>query len=510
MPVTAVGRPLDFPRLLRLVRTRRRLRRGTALALFAVPIWGLIVVGGQAWIPRSSELWDQLGDAADPGFLALFALVGLGLLGLLVVRLLPTGGEAARIAPVFRKPPEAEIRQAGHHAPALSRALVHRPRIPLGLVGLLLAGIVFSIATGVNAAPAFRGNLGRAGHVYVVGQDAFFDHAEAGSRTTNYFLSTPQGVVIAEDGRPRDGQKWAVVHGSADMAYRVGGHSWLLVGLLFLMGVLFSIGVLGAITLRWSMESARRRSVQHLSFAQALEAGRAGGPLSLVLPGGTTRDLTYDSFRGRPVARVLRRRRAVLTGALVLVVGAAATVGVLYALGVLWPPTTRDVRVRQLVPPAFSDDQVRVIYTHPETTLNLAALVFGRRPSEAREALLGLPPENGPNVYANVDLIRLPYGVTAEQAVAAVGAFDEKLRNYRHGPRAVPVPAPPGWTAFVTGGADDREGTFVYATDKWLLWGTTNGNRASDQQLAAVAAQASQALHAYGERHFISATSRRR
>jgi hypothetical protein len=284
--------------------------------------------------------------------------------------------------------------------------LRRKPVITIG--GLLIFAACGSMAgvTGWNFWPAWQGNHGHGGQVVTIGSSATISGSEIGSHGhRDYYLETPDGKAIAEDYRPHDGQRWTVQSSEVgnDKAYLVGGHDYILVGLLAVAGTGAGIGVLiwivGAarkeLAVRRAAEGRLADSVAYLGADHRvpLQIGRRE-PIMLMLPPLGT----------RTAEELLARRRLLAAGtAAAVVVGVGVPLG-LWQAGTFRPaPKERTVTLSFLDgtgwnPSAFADytnngassdvlrDAMRDAGVDKSTVTVSAEVLIDARPSELRDA----------------------------------------------------------------------------------------------------------------------------
>ncbi|RZS91790.1 hypothetical protein EV189_1040 [Motilibacter rhizosphaerae] len=481
---------LDALRLVLLVRLRRRLRLLALLALAGLPLCAGLVIAVQAWTPGGSRWWEFAGDWADPVLTALAAVLVLALLSQGLTRFLP-GPEAevaARLVPLVRLRNQGDARLWRRRVPAASALQAYLDpdtRLPPGLVLWCGGSVLFAAVMATQVAPAWEANHGH-GEVVTIGVDAHLDHVEHG-RSTTWFLSTPQGVVVSQSGAPHDGERFALT-GSG--AYAVGGHVWVLVALLLLAGVASALGSCALLVVGARSAPARLSWWAGRHLPAALDAARASGQ-SLQLVSGASWSLSFAGLRGAPAAAVLarRRRRLLLVVGVVLVIGGTATAVVQLLQP---PPSRRDVTVPALVGLGLPD--ATASYDDTSAARDYYADLVGSRPASTW-SFGAFGTVDGQRVYVDVDVFR----ERPEQRTTALRAVGDWLAE-RDASR--PTADLPGLPAGAVGRLDLQDPPGAEAAgsaEGWLLWVHVSGSEGvRAEQLAPVATRALAALEQEG------------
>lgn len=471
-------------RLLRLVRLRRELKMLCVVTVLALPLWGGFTVLAETVLPRSSRTFWSLDSKIGPGFLLILGVLGAAFLLLALSRFAGhTGRLAAHLTPIFGRGPEPRLSGEPAEMRPLLGLLRRKPLVQIG--GLLILAVCGLLAgvTAWNFWPAWQGNHGHGGQVVTIGDDASISGYEIGSHGhRDYFLDTPDGKAIAEDYRPHDGQRWTVQHSSVgnDKAYLVGGHDYILVGLLALAGTAAGIGVVvylvGAarreLAIRKATEGRLADSVAYLGAGHRapLDIGRAK-PVSLMLP-----PLDSDT-----PDELLARRRFVAVGTAAVVIAAAGIPIGLWQAGTFRPaPKERTVTLPFLAGTGWSPAAyVSYINTGSSTDLlrdALRAAGVATPTATVSESVLidtsGAPRDT--TAYVDVADIGPTHPPTA---VAGVVALERELATSDRGSVSTMTGLPAGWRGIVQGKRqyDDPGVEVAGAADGRLVWISLHG-----------------------------------
>jgi hypothetical protein len=470
--------------LLRLVRIRRELKLLCVVAILALPLWGGFTLIAETVLPRSSRTFWSLDSKIGPGFLIILGVLVASFLLLAVSRFAGHAGPvAAQVMPIFGRGPEPRLTGEPAELMPLLGLLRRKPLIPMsGLLILAVCGLMAGV-TGWNFWPAWQGNHGHGGQVVTIGDEATISGYEIGSHGhRDYYLDTPDGKAIAEDYRPHNGQRWTVRSSGVgnDKAYLVGGHDYILVGLLALVGTGAGIGVVIWIVGAARRELATRRctegrladSVTYLGTGHRapLDIGRHQ-PVTLILP----------PLEGRSPDELLASRRAMAVGtAAVLIVGTGVPLGLWQAGTFRPPPKARTVNLSFLADTGWRPS-VYVSYINNGAASDLLrdALRDGgvAKPKATVSETVLIDAEDEPrDATAYVDIADI--GSTgAPTAVAGVVALQKELTTSDHGTVSTMTGLPGGWRGVVEGGRkyDDPGVELAGADDGRLVWLSLHG-----------------------------------
>ncbi len=454
----AVRTPLtvhvDAMRLLRLVRVRRELRIICVLAVAALPAWAAFTLIAESVLSRSSKTFWSIDAKIGAGFLLIGAVLVAASLLLLATRCLGhTGRVAARLSPVFGRGHEAQLVDDTPELAPLVGQLRRKSLVSLGAVlFFLVVGLTFGV-TAWNFWPAWQANHGHRGQVVTIGREATVSGYEIGSHGhKDYYLDTPDGPAIAEDYKPHDGQRWTVLHNEIgnDEAYLVGGHDYLLIGVIALVSLLILAGIAYSQVVYARAELAVRRSIPH-DLARAVTYLGSGNKALLRVGQPSPVTLTLRPLGERTAQDWLRRRR-LATAALTAVALAVAGTGIgLWQSGVFkTPPGQRDVSLGYLAgttwdPDVFADyhmssDEVELVTNLHEAGVAtphvrmIAALVVSSMDTDRNDA----------SVTACVDVADVD-PAQAGTEMSAILDTERRITKDSHD-RATSVPGlPAGW-----------------------------------------------------------------
>lgn len=463
---------MDALRLLRLVHLRRELKLLCLVAIAALPVWGAFTLIAENVLSRSSQTFWSLDAKIGPGF-AVILLVLLGAFLLLVASRLAgrTGAAAARLSPIFGGGPEPTLVDASPDAATALAPLIGKLRrkplvrggavVLFATVGLMIGLVVWNIG------PAWQANHGHGGTVVTVGKDASVDGYSIGSHGhRDYYLSTPDGRVLAEDSQPKTGQRWTVIHNATgdDEAYKVGGHDYLLLALIILVLGFLEVGVVG-----FAVSSARteRRlragtpgeiadSVRYLGSRDYLGNAPA---VPLRIGAHQTVALTLRPLGERTAEALLARRRWVAAGTAAVVVAGGGTLIGLWQTGTFRTPSTeRDASLSYLGGTGW-DPSVYVDYTDTQATVDLVTSglsqvgVPSAAVSETGQVLLdSADVPRGADIPVNADVDVLSIGSTSPAAaMSAVLRVERGAAENEHGSVTSLTGLPAGWQGIYTG-----------------------------------------------------------
>ena len=449
------------------------------------------MIAAQAWTPDGSTLWNWADEHVGRGF----AILGVAWLVTVLAAVAtwvdrrPEARLARRIHPVAGGNARTADRSATARPPgdAFAELLNRDPRIPYLHALVIVGAVLLGVATGVAIGPAWNASHGHGGPTYTFGEDATLDHTSVSSHGhRDYFLSTPSGVVLDEDGTPHRGQRFVV---SGDVAYRVGGHSYLLIGAL----VLTSAGtVLGAVVIlgrRWRRENRRRQAHPVSSVADALAAiARSSAPPELWVGlrlSGTLGVASAD------VRRAIRRRRIVVgTGTATIAVLAAAAITIERTGVFTSPPANSFRQIPALTTALDADPGVYVSYSDQKDAHALLVDVDGGRTPTVTWSLTTAG-HAGPARYISILFFRMPDPVAAQAGRRGLLGF---ARGADQHPAADPG-LPAGWDGAVTGERALRKAMSLTVEGSLLVEVEVSGEAGTtDAHLAASDAQASAAV----------------
>lgn len=446
-------------RLLRLVRLRREFRALWQLSLLAVPVWIVAVVWVQAATPNGSTVWNLADSWATPGLIVLAGLVVVGLLGMVVVRFVGTAGRmASAFVPVVRRGREATVKGNADALSGLLPRLRRQQWVPLGLVLLFLVFAGMGVAVAMNLGPAYEANHGRGGTIVTVGKDASPAGYSSGSRSRTYYLSTPDGRLVAEDGQPENGQQWVIYNNPAgnDEAYLVGGHEYVLLAALLVFAAVADAAMIVVMAASVRKERRLRAAGGHQPLAYSVRR----------LAGGARPVLRFDAVRsvvvGLPplvsdtdeaAVALVRRRRVISSGIGVLVVAIVVGGGfVVRAVTAPPPPTTKEITLGYLGSGLWSPD-VEVFYAdngvHDVTVDMLQDGGVAGTPVVAPVWSVVVTSPGG--VDGNVDVAGIG-SVSGSQAVAGGVAFEKEVAETGSPAPVAITGLPAGWTGVLTDG----------------------------------------------------------
>jgi hypothetical protein len=501
----STGISVNALRLLRVVRLRRELKLLCVAAVLALPLWGAFTLIAETVISRSSRTFWSIDSKIGPGFLVILGVLAAAFLLLAISRFAGhTGREAARLTPIFGRGPEPRLTGEPAQLRPLLGLLRRKALIPVSGLGILAVAGLLAGVTGWNFWPAWQGNHGHGGQVVTIGKEATVRGYEIGSHGhRDYYLSTPDGKAIAEDYQPRTGQRWTVQPSDVgnDKAYLVGGHDYILVGLLALAGTAVSIGVVIWIVGAARRELAVRRAIEgRLADSVAYLGAGNREPLDIGRPDPIT--LMLPPLGSRTAEEFLARRRLVAAGtAAVVVVVVGIPLGLWQAGTFRPPPKERDVALSFLAgtdwsPSAYvsyinngaSSDVLRDALrdagaANPKATVTANVLIDAK--NEPRNA----------TVFVNVADIGSTRPPTA---VAGVVALERQLTTYDHGTVSTMAGLPGGWRGVVEGKRkyDDPGVELAGASNGRLVWlslhgtfSTTLAERSSTELARAIARQ---------------------
>ncbi len=488
-PATDAAPGIDAMWLLRLVRVRRELKLVCVLAIVAVPVWGGFTYIAETVLPRSSQTFWSIDAKIAPGFLLIIAVLVVEFLLLLVTRVLGRPGQiAAKLVPVFGRGPEPAF--VGDPEP-MRPMLGQLRRKGLIRVGALMMFIVFglvSAAAGWSVWPAWLANHGRGGTVVTIGEEATISGYSTSSHGhRNYFLDEPGGTAIAEDHRPRDGERWTVLNSSVgnDKAYLVGGHDYVLIAVITLVALLAEAGiVVYQVGATRAELAARARTPGEL--ADSVSYLSAGHSPELRVDTATRFTLTLGSLGDRSAAEWLSRRQLISASLAVLVIAAAGTALGLWRAGVFrTPPAQRDTTLTYLEGTSWASDDVFADYQNNSSTTELLRSGFQQAgitsPNVTATASVlfssrDVPPGARSTVTAYVDIADIG-SAPAGTAVHGVVLLEQSLARTEHGTVSTLTGLPADWQGVLLGKAGEEDGgvEIAGATGGKLVWISLHG-----------------------------------
>ncbi len=454
-------------RLLRVVRLRREFRTLWHLSLLGVPVWIGLIVWVQAVTSSDSALWNLADEYATPGSLVLGALIVIGLLGMVVTRVVAgvPGRVAAAFVPIAVRGREATVAGDADAMSGLLPRLRRQQFVSTGMVVLFLVFATTGVAVAMNLGPVYAANHGRGGPVVTIGRDATVSGSRVSGHSRNYYLSTPDGAVLAEDSEPVSGQRWLIYHNpyGDDEAYLVGGHDYLLLGAILVLVAIGDAGILVVMARTVRRERRLREAGGHQPLAYSVRKLAAGA--RPVLSFGVARSvviglppLIEDSDAA--ARAVLRRRRwhaAIAIG--VVVVGAVGAGVLIQRVTQPPPPTTKDLTLGYLGSAAWSPD-VEAFYTdtdavHDVTVDMLLAGGVPGKPAVGPVWSVVVLSRSGNGDTGDVDVVGIG-AASGQRAVAGGVAFEKEVAD-----TGAPAPAaiaglPPGWAGVSTDGKAGR------------------------------------------------------
>ena len=452
---------VDAMRLLRLVRIRRELKVVCGLAIVALPLWATFTIIAETVLSPSSRTYWSIDAKIGTGFVLIGAVLVVAFVLLLGSRLLGrTGQAAARLSPVFKRGPEPKLVDATPEMTPLVGQLRRKGLVRLGIVLMFLVVVFVSGATAWNFWPAWQANHGHGGQVVTIGREATISGYTVGSHGhRDYFLDTPDGPSIAEDYKPHDGQRWTVLHRESgnDEAYLVGGHDYLLVGLIAVVAAAISVGIVVSQVGAARTELAARAATSGDLAASVAYLG-SGHTAQLRIGRPETLTLTLRPLGDRTAEAWLVRRRLVAAGtAFAIVAGAGTGIGLWQAGVFRTPPMQRDVTLGFLAgtswdPDAFADyadtSSTRDLLTDalqqggvasPRVTVTASVLISSRD-----------SPDRGGTADANVDVAGIG-SAPARSAASGIVLFHRSLAQYEHGTATAVTGLPAGWQGVLIG-----------------------------------------------------------
>lgn len=471
-------------RLLWLVRIRRELKLLCVLALLALPLWGAITFVAETMLPRTSRTFWSLDSKIGPGFIVILVVFGAAFLLLVLSRFAGAAGRvAAQLLPVFGRGPEPRLTDEPAAMRPLLGLLRRKPLIPIsGILVLAVCGLLVGV-TGWNFWPAWQGNHGHGGQVVTIGEDATIAGYTVGSHGhRDYFLDTPDGKAIAEDYHPHDGQRWTVQSSSVgnDKAYLVGGHDYILVGLLAVVGFGAGVGVVLWIVGAARGELAARRATEG-RLADSVGYLGADNTAPLAIGGHRPVTLRLPPLGSRTAEELLARRRFVAAGtAVVVAAGIGAPVGLWQAGTFRPPPKERDATLSFLAGSGWSPS-VYVAYTNTDAATDLlrdALRTAGAANPDAtvRESVLIDAAGRPRNATAYVDVADIG-SIPPKKALAGVVGLERELTTSDHGTASTVNGLPAGWRGVLEAGRkyDDPGVELAGAADGRLIWISLHG-----------------------------------
>lgn len=471
---------LNGLRLLRLVRLRREFRTLWQLSLLCVPVWLGVVIWVQAVTPSDSTLWNLADEYATAGFVVLGGLVVIGILGMIAIRVAAgvPGQVAAAFVPVAARGREATVEGDEDALSGLLPRLRRQQWVSAGVILLFVAFTGVGIVVGLNLAPVYEANQGQGGPIVTIGVDATVSGYQTSGRSRNYYLSTPDGTVIAEDGKPANGERWLIYHNpyGNDEAYLVGGHEYLLLGGILLVVTILDAAVLLAMTRSVRRERMLRQAGGHQPLAYSVRKLAAGA--RPVLSFGVAKSVTVglpplpedSDLAAEALLRRRRTRTAVAIGVVVIVV--VGTSELIAKVTQPAPPTTKDVTLPYLSATGWSQN-VEVFYadTEPIRDVTVDMLQAGGVPGKPTvgpiwSLVVSTGGSNG--ATANIDVIGIG-SVAGRQAVAGGVAFEKEVADDGAPPPVEITGLPAGWSGIVT---DGKAGLIARTAN---IFGSANG-----------------------------------
>ncbi|HVV19727.1 MAG TPA: hypothetical protein VHF06_09845, partial [Pseudonocardiaceae bacterium] len=445
-------------------RLRRECRTLWHVSLVAAPLWAGLIVWVQAAAPDDSTAWNLADEAVGPGLLVIGALFVVGLLATIVLGLATgiPGKVAAAFVPFAGRGREATVDGDADAMAGLLPRLRRKPWVSVGLVLMFFLFTALGAVVGMNLVPVYQANNGHGGMVVTVGRDATPDGYEDSGDNRDYYLSTPDGRVLAQDHRPQNGQQWLVRRDPLgnDEAYLIGGHDYLLVGALLLFAAVADAVLLLSMFGTIRRERRMRRAGGHVPLAYSVRKLAAGARPVLRF------DLARSVMIGLPplpddsdtAARaLLARRRWHVALTAVVVVGVAAGAGVIINRATQPPPPTdKDITLSYLGPTSWSTD-TEAFYTDTDAIHDVAVDML--RDGGVTQPAVGpvwslivsQRQQNDQDVTANVDVVGIG-SAPARQAVAGGIAFQKEVADKGAPPPVAVTGLPAGWAGVLTDG----------------------------------------------------------
>ncbi|GAB2462560.1 hypothetical protein [Jatrophihabitans fulvus] len=458
----------DALRLLRRYHARRVLRALCLVELLAVAVWAAYSLSMEAYFERGSTNWQRIDDETGPGFVVILVALAVTWAATLAVGRFGHAGRIVRqLVPLTGHRRMPAIQPPGS-APAFQARLRRQGMVRSGAVVMLLLFGLLTVMSASSVWPAWRANHGHGDRVVTVTASTGIT-SETGGGDTTWFLSTPDGTAVAESGRPRPGERWAVTRdlfGNLN-AYEVGGHDYLVVGAVFLLSALAVLAALIWQGAAVGTELRLRREEGDGPLSTDVRALAAGARPDLRLDGEKVARLGLPAAAGRHPRRTVLRRRLTGVGLPTALAVVLAVLLVQQQLDLLGAPPDRRETALPYVRAAGWDPATRISYVDVDTVTDRFREWAGRDGvGGVRRFELDRSEELPDGLAPSADLVVAALGpVPAATVTAGWGAYQDELEDVF--PVDPVAGLPPGWTA-----------RYVQTGDRTSLGGPTGEVRA--------------------------------